>query len=191
MSGVLFETSAQTPKTNSGNLLKQLAGNSIEGVWKINVEESDDIARKIQTLIQKSFAFSDKALSTKQTEIPGISISIFPPERLVLAGGENEMTINEFYPDAISTRTFIIDGLTHIYQAKNEFNIAVIATEKEKKLLIETLSPRGNRMVETYELFADGNKLKVSIQVFDSNYKEFLTLQRIYDRAILDDFFGL
>ena len=183
-----INTAAQTFENKPNNLLGQLTGNSVEGVWDLNINESDDLIKKIQTLIQKTFALSEKGESAEQTEIPGVSISIFPPERLVLAGGENEMTINEFYPDVISTRTLINDGQTRSFQAENNFYIAVSAKKEENKLLIETLSPRGNRMKETFELFADGSKLKVSIQISDSNFKELLTLQRIYDRAILDDF---
>ena len=183
-----INTAAQTFENKPNDLLGQLTGNSVEGVWDLNINESDDLIKKIQTLIQKSFALSEKGESAEPTKIPGVSISIFPPERLVLAGGENEMTINEFYPDVISTRTFINDGLTRTYQAENNFYITVSARKENNKLLIETLSPRGNRMKETFEIFADGSKLKVLIQISDSNFQEVLTLQRIYDRAILDDF---
>lgn len=183
-----INTAAQTFENKPNDLLDQLTGNSVEGVWDLNINESDDLIKKIQTLIQKTFALSEKGESAEQTKIPGVSISIFPPERLVLAGGENEMTINEFYPDVISTRTMKTEGQTQMYQAENNFYITVRARKEENKLLIETLSPRGNRMKETFEFFADGSKLKVSIQIFDLNFKELLTLQRIYDRAILDDF---
>ena len=104
----------------------------------------------------------------------------------MLIGGENEMTINEFYPDIVSTRTFITDGVTHISQANNA-DIAVSATREKNKLSIETLSPRGNQMIETFELSADGSKLKIIIRITDSNFQELLTLHRTDDRAILDD----
>jgi hypothetical protein len=182
-----INTEAQTFEDTPNDLLNQLAGNSVEGIWNLNTEESDDPVSKIQTFIQKSFALSEKEESAEQTEIPRISISLFPPERLVMAGNENEMTINEFYLDVISTRTFINDGLTHSFQTENNFYITVRARKENNKLLIETLSPRGNRMKETFELFANGSKLKVLIQISDANLQEVLR-QRVYNRAILDDF---
>ena len=187
MSVVLFETSAQTPVMNSDNLLNQFAGNSVEGVWNLNTKESDDPIKTVENLIRKSFSNAGKTGLAEKSEKPGISISIFPPERLVLADGGNEMTINEFYTDVVSTRTFITDGQTHIYHV-SDADIAVNAIREMKKLSITTLSPRGNRMMETFELSADGSKLQVIVRILDSNFQESLILHRIYDRTILDDF---
>lgn len=185
--GFSVSAAAQTVGDKPFDLMSLINGNSVEGFWNLNINESDDIVQKIQNLMQKSNDYSDKAVSIEQTEIPAISISILPPERLVLIGGEDEMTINEFYTDIISTRTLITDGQIHFYHTNNT-DIAVNTLAKKNKLSIETLSPRGNHMMETFELSADGSKLKVSIQISDSNFQELLTLQRIYDRVISDDF---
>lgn len=182
-----FNIAAQSFEVKSSEFPDQLTSDSLEGVWGLNIAESDDPMQKVRTLIQKSFTNSDKTESAGQAEKPGISISMFPPEKLVLAGSENEMTINEFYPDYISTRTYINDGLPHFYQANSDTEIAVSARQEKNKLLIETVSPRNNLMEETFELFANGNKLKVTVRISDANFQELLTLHRIYDRAILDD----
>lgn len=181
------DTLAQIVEDEPYDLMSLTAGNSVEGFWQLNIDESDDPKRIIQTLIQKSNKFSDKDILEEQNEPPGISISILPPERLVLAGGEDEFTINEFYPDHIFTRTFPTDGLPHIYQSNNGGGMVVNASGEKSKLSIDTLSPRGNNMTETFELSADASKLKITIQISDSNLQELLTLQRIYDRAISDD----
>ena len=55
-----INTAAQTFENKPNDLLDQLAGNSVEGVWDLNIYESDDPVKKIQTLIQKSFAFPKK-----------------------------------------------------------------------------------------------------------------------------------
>lgn len=187
MSLISFEISAQTSEMNSENLSDQFAGISVEGVWNLNIVESDDPIRIVENLIKKSFSNAGKTGLAEKSEKPGISISIFPPERLVLADGGNEMTINEFYTDVVLTRTFITDGQTHIYHV-SDADIAVNAIREMKKLSITTLSPRGNRMIETFDLSADGSKLKVTVRILDSNFQESLILHRIYDRAILDDF---
>lgn len=179
-----INTAAQTLDGKQNELINRLVGDSVEGVWNLNIYESDDPVRKMVSLIQKSLS---KTNETVQNEVPGMSISIFPPERLVLAGGENEMTINEFYSNVISTRTIKPDGQSRLYQAENNAQAIVKAGGQRKLLLIETLSPRGNRMKETFELSGSGGKLKVLIQISDPNSKELLTLQRVYDRAGLDD----
>ncbi len=179
-----INTAAQTLDGKQNELINRLVGDSVEGVWNLNIYESDDPVRKMVSLIQKSLS---KTNETVQNEVPGMSISIFPPERLVLAGGENEMTINEFYSNVISTRTINPDGQSRLYQAENNAQAIVKAGGQRKLLLIETLSPRGNRMKETFELSGSGGKLKVLIQISDPNSKELLTLQRVYDRAGLDD----
>ena len=104
--GFFAKASAQTVEEKPNDLMYLMIGNSVEGFWNLNIDESDDIRQKIQTLMQKSFVTPDKSLSTEQTETEGVSISILPPQRLVIAGGENEMTINEIYPDVISTRLY-------------------------------------------------------------------------------------
>ncbi len=187
MSVLTFKTAAQTPESNSENFLVRIAGSSIEGFWSLNIDESDNIEQKIQALIQKSYDTPDKMTSKEQTKTPAISISIFPPEKLALLGGEDGLTINEFYPDVVSTRTLITDGQIHFYHTSNS-EVAVRAQAIKNRLSVETLSPRGNQMLETFELSTDGGKLRVSILISDSDFNELLTLQRIYDRAVLDDF---
>ena len=110
ISVVSLESWAQTPKFNSGNLLNQLAGNSIEGVWRLNAEESDDVIRKMQTLLPKLISSSNAKTGTNQEEIPTVSISLFPPEELALVNGKNEFTINETFQSVILTRTLATDG---------------------------------------------------------------------------------
>lgn len=181
---------AQTLEGKQNDLMNQLLGDSVEGVWNLNIYESDDPVRKIQSLIQRALASPEREESAEQTVIPRVSISIFPPERLVVERGGNEMTINEFYPNEISTRTMKTDGQTHMYPAGNNFYIAVNVSREGQKMLVETHSPSGNQMVETFELSADGSKLKVTVQISDSNVRELLSLQRIYDRPISDDLSG-
>ncbi len=181
-----INTAAQTSGYKQNELMNQLLGDSVEGVWELNIYESDDPIRKIQTLIERSLAMPENEVSAKLVEIPKVSISIFPPERLVVERGGNEMTINEFYPYEITTRTMKSDGQTHMYPAGNNFYIAVSVRRQGKKMLVETHSPSGNQMVETFELSADGSKLKVTIEISEPNVKDLFTLQRIYDRVNSD-----
>ena len=187
ISVVSLESWAQTPKCDSGNLLNQLAGNSIEGVWRLNAEESDDVIRKIQTLLPKLISSSNAMTGTNQEEIPTVSISLFPPEELVLVKGKNVFTINETFQSIILTRTLATDGVNRIYQAGSGVNISAKAKTDGNILSMETTSPRGNLMSETFELLANGDKLKVTIKIVDSIFQEILSLEHIYDRAILDD----
>ncbi len=182
-----LNAAAQKPVDKPRELPLQLLGDSIEGIWDLNVSQSDDPLEKIRAMIQKPFSFSDKAESNERTDVPPISISMFPPQRMVLASNKGEITVNEFYPDHISTRTRKTDGIPDVYQSENNVYVAVRATREENRLWIQTVSPRGNRMLETFEIFDNGDKMKVTIQISDSDSRELLTLQRIYDRAILDD----
>ena len=89
-----------------------------------------------------------------------------------------------FRPDSIT------DGRIHFYH-NNNAEVAVNALAKRNEITIETLSPRGNKMIETFELSDDSIKLKVTIRISDSNFKELLTLQRVYDRGASWRVFGI
>ncbi len=90
------------------------------------------------------------------------------------------------------TRTIRADGSAQTYELRPGITYAMTAFRKSGKIVIETVSPRGNRMIETYELVAapapTGSKLSVTLRIEDAAAKEMLTLHRVYDRAATDIF---
>lgn len=155
--------------------------NAVDGAWQINPGESDDVMQKLQGLL--TAASGIEKVNAQQSPLPMLSISLFPPETLVVASGDrNETTINEGFQDVVQTRTFQSDGAARMYELRQGASISVTAFEKNNLLTIETVSPRGNRMIETYELANGGHKLKVMIRIESPASQELLTLHRVYDR---------
>ena len=164
----------------------------ITGAWRFNAAESDDVLTKIGELLKgrEEDAPTDKKSDAKQPELPAVSISLFAPDALILANGDaDEMTINEIFKSVIQTRTVSVDGTLREYEIIPGANLAITATRKTDGLTIETVSPRGNKMTETFRLATGGAKLIVIVRVEHLRTREVLNLRRVYDRAPADTSF--
>lgn len=183
------QTQAQTAKASELNLPSNLWANAgITGAWRINYAESDNTVLKMQTLLQKQLAESAEAKKTETK--PTISISLFPPETLVLVNeNENQLTINEGFANVVLTRTVFTNGKTLIGNIEGE-SFYISANKTKDSLKVETISPTGNRMTETYKISEDGKKMLETLRIEDGANKEIITLKRVYDRTILDVFDG-
>lgn len=167
-----------------------LNGNRITGAWQINYAESDDPLLKIRAFLQNRLGEP----ATADTDVsgatpPAMSVSLVPPETLVLAGeDEKSITINEGFSEIIFTRTVVADGVKRNGELPNGVNFSIAAARQRDFLKVETASSRGNRMIETYALAAAGSKLVVTVRFENAQAKEMLTLRRIYDRTFPDIF---
>lgn len=162
----------------------QIAGGTIMGVWYLNAAKSDDMARKIDELMARK---SKVALSSGSEDLPSLSIYLTHPEQIMLAAGDNgEVTINELFNTVIQTRTFVADGQGRMYDIPGGSSAMVTGKLTDASLTTMTISPRGNRMVETYELSPKDHQLHVSITIADASSIPLLTLNRVFDRAPLD-----
>lgn len=161
----------------------------IAGAWRFNVAESDDVLTKIGELLKDRDTMSpDEKNDSKQSEKPALLISLFAPDALILANGDaSEMTINEFFKTVIETRTVSVDGALREYEIYPRANIAVTATQITDGFTVETVSPRGNRMTETFRLASGGSKLIVAVRVERLRTHEVLNLHRVYDREPTDN----
>lgn len=134
---------------------------------------------------------AQNAAVQKSETLPTITISLFPPETLVLANeNEKSMTINEGFNNMILTRTVLTNGKGQIAAIEGG-KLLVTATQSKDKLSVETVSPRGNILKETLEITNDGRKLNVTVRVEDSANREMITLKRVYDRTTLEIFDGV
>ena len=109
---------------------------------------------------------------------------------MILANGDaDEMTINEIFKTVIETRTVSVDGALHEYEIIPGANLAITATRKADGIKIGTVSPRGNKMTETFRLAPGGAKLIVAVRVERLRTREVLNLRRVYDREPTDTSF--
>ena len=157
----------------------------IAGAWHFNVAESDDVLTKIGELVKgRDAAPIDEKSDAKQSEQPAISISIFAPDALILSNGDaDEMTINEIFKSVIETRTVSIDGALREYEIVPGAKLAITATGKTDGFTVETISPRGNKMTETFWLASGGEKMIVVVRIEHPGTSEVLNLRRVYNRA--------
>lgn len=188
---VSMSKAQQVQVADQGNLSLNnlLAAKDFGGEWRLDRSQSDDVMKKLREKMasskQKSSAAENNQL--KSNELPSLSVSLFPPETLtVAAGAENEITINEGYQSIVMTRTFLADGKPQSYEMRPGVNYSVATNRSGNKLVIATVSPRGNKMVETYELSPNAKRLKVSVRIEENSGKEIFTLLRFYDRTAMD-----
>ncbi len=163
----------------------------IAGAWHFNVAESDDVLTKIGELLKsRDAAPIDEKSDAKQSEQPAVSISIFAPDALILSDGDaDQITINEIFKSLIETRTVSVDGALREYEIYPGAKLAITATGKTDGLTIETVSPRGNKMTETFRLASGGAKLIVVVRVERPGTREVLNLRRVYEREQADTYF--
>lgn len=162
-----------------------LNGNKIIGAWQINYAESDDLLLKMQAFLHNKLIESASGKTDAAGDrLPLMSVSLVPPETLVLAGeDEKSITINEGFSEIVFTRTIITDGVKRSGELPDGADFSLTAAQRRGFLKLETASPRGNRMIETYALAAAGKKLVVIVRFENEQAKEMFTLRRIYDRT--------
>jgi len=180
---------AQISTDQNSDKLSALAGNGIGGGWQLNSAESDDPMQKMQELMQSKVSPSTGAENSNVKQLPPLTTSLFHPDSLILADSVNgDVTINESYKELVQTRTFTPDGKTRSIELTPGADYTVTAIREDGKMTVETVSPRGNKMTETYEVQPGGNKLKVTVRIENAEAKELITLHRTYDRTIIDMF---
>lgn len=181
-----FSTNAQTKTESSSDVL---VSGKITGAWRVNYAESDNPLLKMQSVLQSRLEQTPSEKTAKEESLPTMSISLVAPETLVLAGeSEDAITINEGFNEIVFTRTIATDGKARIGELSDGSRFLLTAVQKKESLEIETVSPRGNKMIETYRLSNEGKKLTVTIRVETPEAKKLITLKRVYDRTTLDVF---
>jgi len=185
---VLFSISARAQtKTELPNDF--LSAGKIIGAWRINYAESDNPLLKMQAMLQNRLDQNPSEKTAKEETMPSLSISLVAPETLILAGeDEKSMTINEGYNELVFTRTVLTDAKARIGELSDGTRFLLTAAQEKDSLKVETVSPRGNKMIENYRLSGDGKKLTVTVRVETPESKELIILRRVYDRTILDVF---
>ena len=98
-----------------------------------------------------------------------------PAEELAIAQTGAEISVDEKFG---RMRRLHPDGKKY----KTDNGAAEVKTSwKEGKLVVETKSMRGGRVLETWERIPDGSRLIVNVKM-EGGFGPGLTLKRIYDR---------
>lgn len=160
-----------------------LTPTDVTGFWRLNVAESDDPIQKMNEFIR---AASTAPVSEKSKNLPPMTESIFHPDGLVVVAGNGDVTINEVFKDVVETRSIYTDGVTRTFAVTAGANYSITAKRSSGVLVVETVSPRGNKMTETYEITAKGRKLSTAMRIDDTAGREVITIHRVYDRAVAD-----
>ena len=98
-----------------------------------------------------------------------------PSEELTIVQTEAELAVEEKFG---ATRRLHPDGKK--YKTDNGAS-EIKSSWKEGKLVVETKSMRGGRVLETWERIPDGSRLIVNVKM-EGGFGPGLTLKRIYDR---------
>ncbi len=184
---VLTLTAAARAQSEGDANANILVVTKMTGAWRVNYAESDNPMAKMRAMLQgKSATATTDERSAANADAPPMSISIFPPETIVLAddGDEKSVTINENFSQIVYTRTVSTDGLKRFNELENGASFSVAAIRKNDALKIVTESPRGNHMIENYEIADGGKKLIVIVRFENEQSREIFTLRRVYDRIL-------
>lgn len=177
---------AQAVNQGKALLSDALFPKGIAGEWRLNDAASDDVIAKMREALQRrNDAPKDDAAEAAKAGLHAISISIFPADTLILeTGGESEVTIKELFADVIETRKMLSDGSRREFEIASGAKASVTATRKGDLLSVETVSPRGNKMIETFALAPGCSRLIGTLRIENSRAQDVLTLRRVYERFI-------
>jgi len=168
-----------------------LTGNKIIDAWRLNQKESDDPIAIIESILRHKISnpSTTETEEQKTDSKPTISVSLIPPESLILGSPNNKsITISEKFGAIVLSRLILTDGKLRTGELPDGANYSVQPTRENKILNVETISPRGNRLTENYALVAEGMKLVVSFTFDDGRATELLRVRHVYDRAFLNPF---
>lgn len=181
--------SARPQDGNAKTLSGILNETEITGAWQINSAKSDDPLEKMRTMPEGRMPLANEKTTNETNNLPTVSVSLVPPQTLVIAkGDEKNITINEGYNEIVFTKTFAADGVMRTAEIQSGANLSMTAELIADSLKIETVSPRKNRMLESYTLADQGKKLIVTVRFEDSAAKEIITFRRVYDRIVSELF---
>lgn len=187
---LIFAASARPQDGNAKTLSGILNETEIFGAWQLNSAESDNPLEKMQTMLEgRMNQPENEKPADKTNDSPTVSVSLFPPQTLVIAKDiEKIITINEGFDEIVFTKNFAADGVMRTAEIQNGVNVSITAEQTGDSLKIETVSPRKNRMIETYALAVEGRKLIVTVRFEDAAAKEIITFRRVYDRIAAEIF---
>lgn len=111
--------------------------------------------------------------------------AVFSPESLILAADNSfdEITINEGFKEFIQTQTLPTDGTT---VAKNIFQLGKVSSKafwKDKTLVVETVTEKGDKITESFELSANKKQLFVTVQLAKKGSAKTLKVRRVFNRV--------
>jgi hypothetical protein len=162
---ILIFTLISTGTIYAKNLTTSTEQKGIVGVWQLN-----------QTATYKT---------NKKTKIFPMPVPIaFAPESLILAADEgvNEITINEGFKEFIHTQTLPTDGTTVVKNVQPIGQISAKAFWKDKKLIVEVTTSRGDKMTEIFEVTSNQKRLSVTLEINDGVTAKTMKVRRIYNR---------
>lgn len=164
LSFVFIFTTVFTNQINANPIKLTEAQKGIIGTWQFKKTVSDSKIKQV-----------------KESFIP----AVFAPESLVLAAENevDEITINEGFKEFIQTQTLPTNGTI---VSKNIFQLGKVSTKatwQGKTLVIETLTEKGDKITELFELSANKKQLSVTVQLAQKGSAKTLKVRRVYSRV--------
>jgi len=96
---------------------------------------------------------------------------------------ESELTVNETGDDRlVNTATFYTDG-RKTHQDTEYGKLETNAKWVGDKLVVETKSQRGGKMIRTYELSSDGRELHVTLRMENKRMPQAISILSVYDKS--------
>ena len=146
-------------------------------------KEDETNQRGIVGVWQLDQASADKNSKKSNPTLLPLPI-MFAPESLILATDEDvrEITINEGFKEFIHTQTLPTDGTVVTKNVQPIGQVFAKAYWKDKKLIVEFSTSRGEKMTQVFELSSNQKKLNVTLQFNDSSSDKTLKVKRVYNR---------
>lgn len=153
-------------------------GPDLNGVWKLNQNESDNTREKIEQAIGKK---KGRFGGIKQKRMSEVLENVQAPETLQITQQGPHITITG--RDG-RVRTVYTDGRSQQIQTKRGKAVEMNATQRPGQIVIETRTDgRSGKIIETYALAANGRKLDVTLQIESERLSQPLVIRRVYDVA--------
>jgi hypothetical protein len=158
----------------------------LSGTWQLNPALSADGRRELPGNLDSSDRSSlvlSADLWTYAESEPLIAELIEASELLEILRHGKEITLNAIgSPDIVLTRTVYTDGRLS-EQGFGSGNSGISrARWDDESLIIETETTGALHVTETYELYANGSLLALSVQIENPLWSQPMLIHRVYDR---------
>jgi hypothetical protein len=160
----------------------------LNGKWKLNVKESDDMREKFQQAMKdqegakghhhRQAVAPGGGFGQGNREMHGEMSNIFqPPDSMTITYQAPELKITD---STGKERKYFTDGRKTVEEARGRKR-TFISRWEDDSLIVESDSPDGGTMTQTYYLSPEGNKLYVKLRMQPMMLDHAITVVRVFD----------